>query len=188
MDHYTLTSLDDHSIMLKVKAGDVEKLGLLYHRYSRRLFGFFYRMTRDAAGAEDLVQVVFMRMLSYRHTYSDTGNFEAWAFHIARNAHKDQLKKNNRYEFREEIGDHDTDFATDQNQENHQIRLDELGQLKKALFSLTPEKREIIELTRFQKMKYDEVGKLLGISEGAVKVKVHRILKELKELYLKHEG
>ena len=69
--------------MLKVKAGDVEKLGLLYKRYSRRLFGFFYRMTSSASVSEDLVQNVFMRMLKYKHSYSDSGNFEAWALYDA---------------------------------------------------------------------------------------------------------
>lgn len=174
--------------MLKVKAGDVEKLGLLYNRYSRRLFGFFYRMTRDSSGAEDLVQIVFMRMLTYKHTYSDTGNFEYWVFHIARNAFKDHAKKNSRYVLKDEISDHDGDFVSEHNVERSQIKSEELAQLKKALFSLTAEKRELIELTRFQKMKYEEVGQLLGLTESAVKVKVHRIIKELKELYHKYDG
>ncbi|MEM7298072.1 MAG: sigma factor, partial [Bacteroidota bacterium] len=72
--------LEDHNLMLKVKEGDVEKLNLLYHRYSRRFFGFFYGMTHDGATSEDLVQNVFMRILKYKHTYKENGDFEVWAF------------------------------------------------------------------------------------------------------------
>ena len=55
---HTMNLLEDHHLMQKVKEGDVEKLNLLYKRYSRRLFGFFYGMTREGATSEDLVQNV----------------------------------------------------------------------------------------------------------------------------------
>ena len=64
---------------------------------------------------------------------------------------------------------------------------DEMNLLQQALQSLAPEKRELIEMTRFQKLKYQQVAELLGTSESAVKVRVHRILKELKQAYLKLE-
>lgn len=180
-----LDSLSDHSIMLKVKKGDLERLTLLYHRYSRRLFGFFYSMTSDAATSEDLVQNVFMRILKYRHTYSDNGKFETWAFHMARNVHHDHFRKNKRYSYQENMNDRDSDLSENDNEEIRMTKYDELNNLKIALDALAPEKRELIELTRFQKLKYDQVGVLLGISESAVKVRVHRTLKELRENYVK---
>lgn len=181
-------SLDDHAIMLKVKAGDVEKLGLLYHRYSRRLFGFFYRMTHDAATSEDLVHNVFVRMLRYKQSYSEGGNFEAWAFHVSRNVHKDHIKKNKRYQWQESMTDWERVLSHSDHQERHMQQTDTLSYLERALSALSPEKRELLELTRFQKMKYEKVAELLGITESAVKVRVHRVLKELRENYLKLDG
>mgnify|MGYP000209270267 CR=1 FL=1 len=183
-----LNSLDDHAIMLKVKAGDVEKLGLLYHRYSRRLFGFFYRMTSDSATSEDLVQNVFMRMLKYKHSYSERGNFEAWTFHMARNVHKDHLRKNKRYSWQEDMSGWEAHLKHNDTQEAFHQKTDELEYLARAMQALSEDKREILELTRFQKMKYEKVGDLLGITESAVKVRVHRALKALKENYLKLDG
>ena len=174
--------------MLKVKSGDVEKLGLIYHRYSRRLFGFFFRMTGEVATSEDLVQNVFMRMLKYRQSYADTGNFEAWAFHMSRNVHKDHVRKNKRYRWQENMNDWETHLQETGNREQMIQKTDELNSLARALNALTAEKRELIELTRFQKLKYAQVAELLGITESAVKVRVHRILKELKEIYLKLDG
>jgi len=55
--------------------------------------------------------------------------------------------------------------------------------LKEALDLLSVEQREILELSRFQDLKYDEISQITGASVGAVKVKVHRAIKKLKELY-----
>ncbi len=173
--------------MLKVKKGDLEKLSLLYHRYSRRVFGFFYRLTGDGASSEDLVQNVFMRILKYKHTYAEDGRFETWIFHMARNVHHDHYKKNSRYSWQEDMGDWEVQLSDHKNAESEAEKSDELSMLKQALQSLAPEKRELIEMTRFQKMKYEQVAALLGITESAVKVRVHRILKELRQAYLKLE-
>ncbi|MDW3197385.1 MAG: sigma-70 family RNA polymerase sigma factor [Cytophagales bacterium] len=173
--------------MLKVKKGDLEKLSLLYHRYSRRVFGFFYRLTGDGATSEDLVQNVFMRILKYKHTYSEDGKFETWIFHMARNIHHDHYKKYSRYSWQEDMGDWEAKLSDEKNAEVAAEKSDELSMLRQALQSLTPEKRELIEMTRFQKMKYEQVANLLGVTESAVKVRVHRILKELRQAYLKLE-
>ena len=182
-----LDPLSDHSLMLKVKRGDVDKLSLLYQRYSRRVFGFFYRLTSDGATSEDLVQNVYMRILQYKHTYSEQGQFETWIFHMARNIHIDYYKKNSRYSWQENMTDWETKLKDENNAEVATSKNDEMNMLRQALQSLAPEKRELIEMTRFQKLKYQQVAELLGTSESAIKVRVHRILKELKQAYLKLE-
>ena len=171
--------------MQKVKEGDVEKLKLLYKRYSRRLFGFFYGMTREGATSEDLVQNVFMRILKYKHTYKEEGDFEVWLFQMARNVHHDHYRKNKRYAFREDMDPYEEHMQESGNQESKMERSDELDYLEKALANLADEKRELIELVRFQKIKYAKVAEMFGVSESAIKVRVHRILKELRESYLK---
>jgi len=55
--------------------------------------------------------------------------------------------------------------------------------LKEALGLLSPQHREIIELSRFQDLKYEEISQITGNSVGAVRVKVHRAVKKLKEVY-----
>ena len=157
-----MNSIEDHALMLKVKAGDVEKLNLLYVRYSRRFFGYFYGMTKDGATCEDLVQNVFMRMLKYKHSYSEDGNFEVWAFQLARNVFKDHYKKNKRYSFQEDMGPWEQDLKDSTNRESEMEKSDELNYLKRALDELSEEKRELIELVRFQKVKYAKVAELLG--------------------------
>jgi RNA polymerase sigma-70 factor (ECF subfamily) len=67
--------------------------------------------------------------------------------------------------------------------------LDEMEQhdrrrrLSRALAALPEEKRELLLLARFSEMRYDEIGELLGCSVGAIKVRVHRAMKELKSAF-----
>ncbi|MEM6644161.1 MAG: sigma-70 family RNA polymerase sigma factor [Bacteroidota bacterium] len=170
--------------MLKIRQGDVEKLDLLYRRYSRRLFGFFFRMTNEGATSEDLVQNVFVRILKYKHTYKDDGDFEVWIFQLARNVFKDHYRKNKRYAFRESMEPYEQNLGVVSNKQQELERQEELENLKNALDKLSEEKRELITLVRYEKMKYSAVAQIFGVSESAIKVRVHRIIKELRACYL----
>ncbi|MEQ8884415.1 MAG: RNA polymerase sigma factor, partial [Balneola sp.] len=70
-----MNSTTDKALMMKVKDGDLDKLGLLFERYNRPLYSFFYKKTFQTDVSEDLVQSVFERMLKYRSTYSGSGAF-----------------------------------------------------------------------------------------------------------------
>src|SRR5579872_5191334 len=76
--------------MLQVKAGDLERMGLLFERHHRALFGFLFHLTQRHEASEDMVQTVFYRMLKYRRSFTEGSNFSGWMYHIARNVLKDQ--------------------------------------------------------------------------------------------------
>ena len=60
----------------------------------------------------------------------------------------------------------------------------ELKTLQLAMEKLDRADRELLVLCRFQQLKYGEIAELLNISEGAVKVRVHRALNQLKNSFL----
>lgn len=168
--------------MIKVKEGDVEKLGLLFERYKNPLFGFFYGMNKDAGLCEDLVQNVFFRILKYRYLFRGEGEFRTWIFHIARNVSHDHFRKN-KWTKKVSLDSWEERLVTDENRNTQFQQDDELRMLSMALDRLPEDKREILMLSKFHEMKYREIGEILGCSEGAVKVKVFRALQELKEVY-----
>lgn len=180
--------MTDNNLMLGVKAGNLEKMGLLFERYHRVLFAFLYHSTGQAATSEDLVQTAFYRMLKYRHTFSGEGEFRTWMYHIARNVLTDHAKKNQRVVYREDIQKLSEQSAFTPAIDNQLEKSEENTALHQALAQLSPEYREVLVLSRFQELSYQEIATILATSEGNIKVRVHRAMKELKQLYLKQNS
>ena len=172
--------------MTKVKEGDLDKLGLLFERYKKPLFGFFYGLNRDGELSEDLVQNVFFRILKYRYLFRGEGDFRTWMFHIARNVNNDHFRKN-KLNAKESIETWQDRLGSDENRSTEMQQDEEMQILSMAMDRLPEDKREILLLSKFQDKKYKEIGEIIGCTEGAVKVKVFRALQELKEVYKKLE-
>ena len=177
-----METLSDNALMLKVKDGDLDRLGLLFERYKKPLFGFFYGMNKDAELSEDLVQNVFFRILKYRYLFRGEGDFKTWMFHIARNVNHDHYRKN-KLGKRESVEDWNEKLGHSDIYTTHVQQDEELKMLSLAMDRLPEDKREILMLSKFQDKKYKEIGEIIGCSEGAVKVKVFRALQDLKAVY-----
>jgi len=169
--------------MLKVKAGDTGKLGLLYERYKKRLYGFFYQMTQDSDLSEDLVQNVFMRILKYKHTFKSDGTFMTWVFQLARNVHSDHYKSNKRRGGQVDLNDV-REIADQLDLQNELVEEEEKNQLNRALNYLPTHHREVLVLSKFKELRYREIGDVLGCSEVAARTKAHRALGELRNVFM----
>jgi len=175
-------TLPDEDVMLEVRNGTAETLGVLFDRYQAPLFNYYAKLTGDRALSEDLVQEVFFRILKYRHTYRPGTAFRPWLYQIARNARTDHFRKQ-RPET-ELVPEMMPGVATADSAQQKQ----ETALLHRALMKLPEEKRELLILCRFQELQYEEVGRLLGCQVGAVKVRVHRALQELRLVYQELAG
>jgi RNA polymerase sigma factor (sigma-70 family) len=175
-----MNSVPDEDVMLQVRDGEVQMLGVLFDRYQSPLFNFYSKMTQDRTVSEDLVQEVFLRILRYRQTYRPGTTFRTWMYQIARNTRIDQVRKVRPESplTTEPLAATHTGITDDAE------RQQEAQLLQRALMQLPEDKREILVLSRFQELKYDEIARLLGCETGAVKVRVHRALQQLREVYL----
>lgn len=173
--------------MNKVKLGDLDMLGLLFERYHRMLFSFFYRIHQSAEISEDLVQNVFIRILRYRKGFNGEGAFKVWMFHIARNISHDHFRKEKKSVGGEDIDKWNnkiSDFEHEQQKENKE---DQIKLLKRAMELLDIEKRELLVMSKLEGIKYREIAELYAVTEGNIKVRVFRALKDLKSAYQKVE-
>ena len=175
----------DSELMREVRGGRTAALATLFERHHARLYRYCLRMTGNRAAAEDLVQDVFMKMLKYKATFKDDSEFVPWMFGIGRNACLAHLRRtaNDRLTDTDVEDAGQTDDAIETSQHDGQ---DEL--VRRALQLLPAAGREVLVLSRYEYKTYDEIAKTLECSVGAVKVRAHRAMKQLREIYLDMAG
>src|SRR6266700_168962 len=172
-----MTLAPDEDLMLQVRDGAGEMLGVLFDRYQTPLFNFYSKLTGNRTLSEDLVQEVFLRILKYRQSYRPGTPFRAWIYQIARNARIDHFRKfPAERAFEPEMLP--AVIPSDSAQEQQETEL-----LHRALSRLPEDKREILLLCRFQELKYEEIAELLGCELNTVRTRIHRALKELRKSF-----
>jgi RNA polymerase sigma-70 factor (ECF subfamily) len=168
--------------MNRVKEGHLDDLSELFERYHVRIYNFLLKLTCDRMVSQDLTQNLFYRIIKYRNTFNDMHTFKSWIYQLARNIHSDfcnnRKKWNDQYisvdSFDENVVDPDKEFGEE-----------EFQRLEKAMSHLKPEQKEILILSRFQRLKYSEISAIQNSSVPSVKVQVHRAIKELRNFYFK---
>lgn len=181
-----LDSLDDSVLMERLQEGQTDKLGLLFERYHKQLYRYFMRLTKGKASlSEDLVQNTFFRVLKYKKSYNPEKKFSTWVYQIGRNVFYDQCRKKSKNEYSVDdfsYNEPSTEMKTPFKEKDERIDI-----LKMAMDELADDKREILVLSRYEGLKYKEIGEILDCSENAVKVKAHRAMKDLKLIYTRLE-
>jgi RNA polymerase sigma-70 factor (ECF subfamily) len=133
-------------------------------------------MSGDRMLAEDLTQDVFYKLIKYRGTYNN-GSFMSWMFTIARNNLKTHFTRNHKAHDDIEVLAYKAVEEENEVSENN-------AHLQYALSQLDPYDRELVILNRYQEIKYEDLAEIMGSTPEAVKTRVCRILKKLKNIYL----
>ena len=172
--------------MARVGAGEVAQLAVLFERHHRGLFRYFVSMNRNRDLADDLVQDVFFRMLRYRASYDPAQPFTAWMYQIAHNASLDHVRKQRGTVVDiDEFSDRRAELTSSApGPEEAAVRKENLALLGRALDLLPEDKREILVLSRFQGMKYEDIAAVLRCEVVTVKVRVYRAVRALEQIFL----
>jgi len=163
----------DEALMRDVRDGNVAALGALFERHHERVHALCHRLVRRSDVADDLVQETFLRVLRYRETFREEAAFTTWLYRIAWNAcheHWRQRRRDESVPAPHEAGE------SSALSERHVLLDDAMGRLE-------PEQRAVLVLTRYHDLKYDDVGRVLDCTPAAARVRAHRALNELREIY-----
>lgn len=174
---------DEKELMFQVKAGQLDKLALLYEANKLALFNFFLRSGNNRALSEDFVQETFMRVLAYRTSFQGTSTFKSWLYGIARNTAADHFRKSGNNQNHSDIDDEDVS--------DNACLVDEIStsqqqlMFQRSLEKLEPEHRDIILLSRFQQLNYQEIANLLDCNLNTLKARMRNALGKLQTNYQK---
>ena len=179
----SLTALTDEQLMSRVGEGQDEKaFNELYSRHARRLMGFFLRAFRyDEDEAADACQETFLKVWQAAEQFNPTSAFRPWLYTIAYNLCRSRFRHSEQVErYRAEQLATTADEYTD----TCELQLDN-ATLQRALFAvletLPQESRTLFALRFEEELSIAQVAQILGIPEGTVKSRLHRLLNLLKQ-------
>ena len=166
----------DEARLMSLARTQPEAFAPLYERYFPRVYAYCLRRVDETQEAEDLCSQVFTRALAGLHSYRG-GLVSAWLFSIAHNVVV------NHYRARRvlvALEDHDTadDSAGERFEQVEASRL-----VDTLLAALPDDQRDLLALTVDGGLTSEEAGAALGKSAGAVRVQLHRIVKQLRQRY-----
>ncbi|MDF1698829.1 MAG: RNA polymerase sigma factor [Saprospiraceae bacterium] len=175
-----MKDLSDEQLMILVNTGDVQMMRYLFERYNVRIYNYCLKITKNKTASEDIAQEAFYKVIKHRKSFNNK-TFAAWIFTITRNLCIDYLKQNKTSTLNtKSLESNIDDISYDDNEKKESIE-----HLHNSLNKLSPTDRELIVLSRYEKLKYKEISDILNMSESAIKTRIHRALQKLKNHYFK---
>lgn len=165
---------DDHSLILLIARGDGEALEELYRRFSVILFNFLLRLVGDTAAAEDLLQDVFLSVWKGAGRFRSASSVKTWLFAITYNQAVSWLRKRRDAPMSgidSRVVEPGAEIAALQNLQDQAVR--------KALQSLSPNHRAVIELAFYFDCTYAEIAEIMGCPVGTVKSRMSHARQQL---------
>jgi RNA polymerase sigma-70 factor (ECF subfamily) len=172
----------DKELMLSVQKGDMAAFETLYDRYHKRLFHFILRFVSERALAEDILQETFLRLLKGKKRFRKDSRFSTYLFTIARNLCLDTLKSwERKHVFINQ--ENYIERTTDKSKGPDKILEEtEMGRIvQSAIQSLPPDQTEVLILSKYIGLSYDEIAQILESTPVAIKQKAYRAMLSLKQ-------
>ncbi|MBD3370215.1 sigma-70 family RNA polymerase sigma factor [Candidatus Fermentibacteria bacterium] len=161
----------------RAKSGSREAFGRLAERYGDLVYGLSLRIARDTDMAEDLSQETFVKAFSKLHTLRKPESFVSWLCSIARRTALDHVRKGKR----ELTGLDRTLEIETATEDDPPAHLTGSKIIENALMKLGERDRELLTLAYYEELSLAEVGKILDIPEGNVRVYLYRARQRLRK-------
>lgn len=166
-------------------AGDSRAFRELFQRYAPMLQAMARRRLGASPDADDLVQQAFLQLHRARHDFRPGTRLRPWLVTIAMNLTRDLLRRRGR---RPEAPIDPERMEAPGPAGGGAEGADEARRVRAALAELPDDQREVIELFWLSGLAYAEISRIVGASEGAVRVRAHRGYVRLRELLSNEPG
>jgi len=173
-----MSEADDARLVRETLGGNLRAFEALIDRYQKPVYNVAYRITGDAADAEDVAQNAFLKAFERLRSFNPRFKFFSWLYRITINEALNTEKKRHHHDVLDESA------VAGQGMEEH---VDRDGLVQRCIQRLTPDYRAVVVLRHFEDLSYEEIGKTLGLPVKTVKSRLFSARTMLREL-LTQEG
>lgn len=161
-----------------IKLGDTVAFQEVFYEWRPKIYGYLQMKCQDTATAEELTQIVFIKLWEDRHKFSDQYTVEVQLFRIARNAFIDHLRARARQrKLHLEVGQLKEKL-------DYQHSFDYQHRITSALQALPPIRKKVFILSRMEGLSYKEIAGQLSISDRTVEKHISMAIKQLKKILI----
>lgn len=163
-----------------------EAFGRLYDQYFDLIFNYILKRTGDLELTKDLTSETFMKVLTYLPKYKVTEvRFASWLYRIATNQINQHFRKKSfiAVDFfapKDEPTTYETPDTEIKEWQEEKEKKVEFTLMMEYVKKLKPVDQSIITLRYFENRKFSDIGEILNIKEGTVKVRMNRALNKLQ--------
>ncbi len=168
---------DSESIWIEqARAGDMEAFARLVEAYRIPVYNLAYRMLGNAVEAEDAAQETFIRVYTRLDTYDPSRKFSSWLLSVASHYCIDVLRRRriSQVPFDELPPMLDLSMPVAEQPEHVVIHKEDALAVQQLLNTLPPHYRTPIILRYWYDMSYKEIAEVMGVTESAIKTRLHR--------------
>lgn len=181
-------NVEDAKLVQEVLGGCVESFEAIVNRYEMTILKFIYSMIKDKEASEDITQEVFITVYNKLDTFDNKYKFSNWILRIAKNKCIDYVRKYRK--INEENIDDVKSMAITSKEISPEQTL-EFKETKRAIEEyinrLEHMDRQIIMLRYLKEVTFNDISKILDISESAVKRRYYKIRAEFKKNIINEE-
>ncbi len=171
-------------LIRRCKAGERKAQELLYKRFASKMLGVCLRYAGDRMEAEDMLQNGFVRVFGKIGDFRGEGSFEGWTRRIMVHSSIEYYRKHHKMLQMAQL-----DSSTGEPSVNPAAMANlDARDLMALIQSLSPGYRMVFNLYAIEGYSHQEIGQIMGISEGASKSQLSRARAILKELIANSEG
>jgi len=188
----TTEKLSVTALVNQIKHGDAEAMEEIVKRFSNKVYNLAFHLTRDTSATEEIMQEVFLTVISKIHTLTNEAYFATWLYRVTTNAAYGFLRKEKKFSDQSSVDDinNDKSVTYDWSTLPDDVLLSEESRtvLRDSIDTLPETMRTVVIMKDIEGLKNEEIAQALGLSVPAVKSRLHRgriILRELLSDYFK---
>lgn len=170
----------DQAWLAAIATGDRRAFDELYREYAPRIFRFSFRLMRDQTKAEEVTNDVMLEIWKHAARFEGRSSVSTWIFGIARHRTLNAVRGKTLHLTTIDEAEHVADESTTAEMAFDQAMVG--GALRDALNRLSPEHREVIELTFFAELSYKEIAEIAQCPENTVKTRMFHAKKRLEPI------
>ena len=170
----------DEMLIVRIAGGDRLAMQTLFARHRTAVYRWLLRLVGNEAMAEDLLSDVFLDVWRQADRFQARSSVSTWLMAIARFKALSARRVRKDAELDETIEATVADSADDPEVMLEKKSRDAL--VRKAVTTLSPEHREVIDLVYYHEKSVDECAQILGVPSGTVKTRMFYARRKLAEL------